>query len=251
MSSKIKIWTRKAARGLNKHAPIILTVSSVVGLSATSYFVYSGTLKASKIIEKEKQRLDVDKIPAKETLKLVWKNYIPAVGFFAATTACIIGSQTINMNRNAALASMYAATDLAFKEYKNKTKEVLGKNKELNIRDQVCGDKVQENPPTQENVTVTGKGDVLFFDPHTARYFRSDIESIRRSINDLNADLLRNEFISQNDLYYAIGLKEVKDGELVGWYAENGLIDIRFSSTLTDNNEPCAVLEFEFHPKFD
>jgi hypothetical protein len=171
-----------------------------------------------------------------------------AVGL--VTITCVIFSNRISSKRNIALASLYTLTETAFKEYQNKIVETIGKNKELKVRDDISGDKIKENPVSKNEVIITGKGEVLCYDSLSGRYFKSDIEQIRKMINDLNRDLLSDDFVTLNEFYDAIGLMPIKLGDDIGWDVNKGMIDVSFSARLSEDDTPCLVLNYTIEPKY-
>jgi hypothetical protein len=235
---------------ISKNSPTILTSLSVAGVVTTTVLAVKATPKAMRLIDEEKETRDKDELSKKDIFKLTWKLYLPSVCVGAATIGCIIGSNSINQRRNAALATVYGLTEAAFREYKEKVVETIGKNKELKVRDDISADKVKENPPSSNEVIFTGKGEVLCYDSMSGRYFKSDIEKIRRTINELNRELLSDMFIPLNDLYYELGLPDIKVGNHLGWDVDKGMIEVNFSSQLTEDGEPCLVLNYEVTPKY-
>ena len=235
-----------------KNSPTILTILASGGLVTTAILAVKATPKAIRLIDQQKEEIDIckgDPLQPKEVLQLTWKCYIPAAAVGIASIACIIGANKINLRRNAALASLYGITEAAFKEYQAKVTETIGRNKELKVRDEISGDHVRDNPPSQNEIIFTGKGEVLCYDSWTGRYFKSDIENIRRAVNDLNKSLRTSMFVTLNELYFAIGLAETKQGDLMGWDVDDG-VEIIFSSQLTPENEPCLVLNYDVNPRF-
>jgi hypothetical protein len=242
---------------ITKNSPTILTCMAVGGLFTTVIFAVRATPKAIQIIDEHSCEIDLNKggivhknLTKTEKAKLTWKLYIPSALMGATTIACIIGSNSINQKRHAALATVYGLTEAAFREYKEKVVETIGKNKELKLRDEITASNVLRNPPDEHNVIFTGRGDTLCKDSMSGRYFKSDIEYVRRVINEVNHALLREDFISLNDFYYELGLSEIKLGDLLGWEANRGLVEITFSSALTEKGEPCLVIEYQTVPKY-
>jgi len=236
---------------ISKNSPSILSGLAVGGLFTTAIFAVRATPKALNIIDNlysEPNRVgDPTKI---EILKHTWKLYIPAASMGIVTVACIIGSNSINQRRNAALATVYGLTEAAFREYKEKIVETIGKNKELKVRDDISKDRIIRNSIGDNEVIFTGKGEVLCYDTLSGRYFKSDIEHIRRSLNQINKEFLSDMWVSLNDLYYELGLSGVKLGEQMGWDLDQGLVEVTFSSQLSTDNEPCLVLNYDVIPKF-
>lgn len=63
---------------------------------------------------------------------------------------------------------------------------------------------------------------------------------------------MRDEiYISLNDLYFELGLDNIKLGDELGWNIDKGYIDINFSSQLDANGTPCLVLDYRVAPVYD
>jgi len=240
---------------ISKNGPTILTILAVGGVFSTAIFAAQATPKALQLLDEEydarqaKSEEPVEPLTKLEVIKITWRVFIPTACMGAATAACIIGSNSINQRRNAALATVYGLTEVAFREYKDKVVDTLGKSKELKLRDEISADKLKRNPPDEHTIILTGKGEVLCYDGLFGQYFRSDIEQIRKAINDLNKDFLTEMWMSVNDLYYALGVPQIPVGDEMGWDLDRGLIGIEFSTQLSDKGEPCLVLNYTVQPK--
>lgn len=248
---KLKHIGKHLVREISKNSPVILTSVAASGVLATAIFSAKGHLKAIDIIEKNTgyNHDGIMEAPSKtEAIKLTWKCYIPAGVCAGMTIGSIIALNRVHMRRNASLAAVYSITETAFKEYQNKVAETIGKNKEQAIRDEISKDKIRRNPAGVNEIFVTGRGGVQCYDVHSGRYFECDIEKIRRAVNTLNRELLTDMFLSVNDFYEEIGLPQIKLGDGVGWNVDDGLIDISFSTQLTEEDVPCLVLNYEVAP---
>ena len=251
---------KNLGRTFSKNSPTILTVCAVGGLVTTAIFAVKATPKALELIaeqelEKAKEKgcgpCDSDaQLTKYEVVRASCRCYIPAVAIGLASIACIIGANRISLRRNAALASVYTITEAAFKEYQAKVVETIGQSKELKVRDELSAEQIKANPPRANQITITGNGRTLCYDTMSGRYFKSDIEEIRRVINDLNRDLMSHMWLSLNDLYYALDLRGTKLGEDLGWDLRDGLLEIRFSTQLSEFGEPCIVMNYDIGPKF-
>lgn len=240
---------------VSKHSTTILTTFAVGGLITTVIFAVRVTPKAIVIIHDDSEEAhdgDSEAYTYKEAFKSSWKFYIPATAMGIATIACIIGANAINQRRNAALATLYSLTDVAFREYQEKVVETLGKNKEAKVHDDIDSDHVKSALTDESHVICTGYGEVLCLDSLSGRAFKSDIEHIRRCVNNVNRDFMNgmNSWVSLNDLYYELSLPSIKLGEFMGWNLEKGLIDVSYSSQLTEEGRPCLVLDYKVEPKF-
>lgn len=234
-----------------KHSPEILTALGIVGMISTTVMAVKATPKALILMEEKKKEDKVDKLTPIDTVKTTWKCYIPSVAVGTISTACLICANSVNAKRKAALATAYTLTETAFKEYKEKVVETIGEKKEQEVQDKVAKERIVKNPVNNKEIIITGKGDVLCCDSVFNRYFRSDIEKIRKAINDMNYRLNAEMYISLNDLYYELGLDPIGIGDDIGWNINNGLIDVRFSSQLTPDGEPCLVLDYQIEPRYD
>lgn len=243
---------RQTLRTLKKHSPGILTGIGIVGLLATSVMAVDATPKAMELIREKKEELGVEKLTAAETVKATWKCYIPAAVTAATSVACIVGANSVNAKRQAALATACTLSETAMREYKDKVVETIGEKKEREVMDAIAKDKIEKNPVSKSEVILTNKGDTLCFDPWSSRYFKSDAEKLRKAVNDLNYQLINEGCVTLNDFYYDIGLEETRPGETLGWNINRGgQVQFRFSSQVAENGTPCLVLEFINPPSYD
>ena len=74
-----------------------------------------------------------------------------------------------------------------------------------------------DKPYDEATVIKTGKGDALFYDTFSGRYFRSSVESIRTAENEMNRAAACGEFVSLNTFYDTLGLDSIKFGDDFGW----------------------------------
>lgn len=253
-TKEFKQITKNLGGVISKNSPTILTTIAVGGLVTTVILAVKATPKAIKLLADAAYEQDpvlrLNDLRLDDMIKITWKCYIPAAAVGTTTIACIIGANSINLRRNAALGAVYSLTEAAFKEYQAKVTETIGKGKETKIRDEIAQDRILKNPVNNAEVIFTGKGEVLCYDSMSGRYFKSNIEAIRRTENEQNRNLMQEMFISLNEMYYELGLAPTKLGNEMGWSIDNGLIEFDFSSQLTEQGEPCLVLDYDVSPKF-
>ena len=255
----------KVVNEVQKNSPTILTATAVVGVVATAIFAVKATPKAEQKLqnlEEEYQKkfddgeIDSPKVPKIEIAKKVAPVYLPAVLMGAGTITSIIFANTVSMRRQAALASAYSLSEKAFEEYREKTKEVVGEKKEDEIQKKVYKDELAEQDPRLLNVTHTGKGEQLFKEMVTGRYFRSSKAAIGEAENNLNKELIKgiDTYISLNDAYDELGLENVDIGDLLGWDSsdldrggENGMLHFEIldhEGFMMKNGEGCFLVRF-------
>lgn len=255
MKKEIMNVTKQFSNYVGKNSPTILTGLAVGGLITTTVMAVKATPKALDLLdqaENEKWDSDPDNftdLTKQEQVKAVWKCYIPAAVMGGATVACIIGANKINQRRLAALAGLYSLTETTLKEYQKKVVETIGEESAKKIKDEISQDKINANPSSNNQIFVTGNGKVKCYDEWSGRYFDSSVDEMNRVQNELNRDLLL-DWVSLNDVYYALGQKPIRGGEEVGW-AMGELVEFSFSGQLTAEGEPCIAVYFLVGPRYD
>lgn len=234
-----------------KHSPEILTGIGIAGMIATVVMAVRATPKAIMLVNEKECEQHVEKLPKKEVVKTCWKCYVPAAITGVTSVACLIGASSVNARRNAALATAYTISETALREYKEKVVETIGEKKEQTIRDAIAKDKVEQNPVSTKEVIITGVGTTLCLDSISKRYFQSDIETIKKAVNELNRRMYYDVYVSLNEWYDELNLDHISIGDELGWEINNGFIDIDFSSQLADNGTPCLVLNYRVAPKYE
>ena len=236
---------------ISKNSPHILTGLGCAGVLSTAILAAKATPKALTIIKEEeeyRERKRLEALSQFDKVKLTWKCYAPAGLLGATTIGCIIGANTVHTRRNAALASLYALSESAFREYKTKVVQEIGKPRESKVRDEIAKDHIVNNPPQANNVIFTGTGDVLCCDKLGERYFYSSYETIRQKINNLNYRLRHEMRLSLNEFYYEMNLTPTKLGELMEFNIDKGEIEPHYSTQLTEDGKPCLVIDLEVYP---
>lgn len=266
--TKVTDFVKGIQNSLTKHSPEILTGIGIAGMITTTILAVKATPKAISLMDKEIRRQNrelcdeakkngedacpqISKLKPVEVVKVTWKCYVPTVTIAAASIGCLIGASSVHSKRNAVLATAYKLSETAFSEYKEKVVETIGEKKEEAIRDKIHKERMEKDPVSKNEVFITDKGDTLCYDYYTGRYFRSDIDKIKRAINELNRKMLLENYVSLNEFYEEIGLARTSTGDRLGWNTDTGLLDLNFSSQLSEDGTPCLVIDFKVMPKYD
>lgn len=236
---------------IKKHSPEILTGIGIAGMITTTVMAVRATPKALILIEERKEEIGAEKLEAIDMVKTAWACYIPAAITGTLSVVCLIGASSVNARRNAALATAYTLSESALKDYQGKVIEMFGEKKNEAVKDAVAKDKVEKNPVVTREVIITEKGNTLCYDAISGRYFKSDIEKIKKAECELNRQMLDDMYVSLNDFYYEIGLDSVKLGDELGWNVDSGYIDLSFSSQLASDGTPCLVIDYSVAPRYD
>ena len=239
---------------LIKRSPEILTGIGIAGTVASTILAVKATPKAMQIC-KELEREHLEKYDAEprkiDYVKAAWKCYIPTAVTCATSVACLIGASSVHVRRNAALAAAYTLSDSALREYKDKVVETIGEKKEKSVRDAIAKDKIDKDPVGSREVIVTENGSTLCYDGIFGRYFRSDMETIKRAVNTINRTIVRDMYVSLNEFYDEIGLSHTQIGDDLGWNLDDGQIEIEFSSQLAEDGTPCLVIGYSVAPRYN
>jgi len=244
------------------HAPAILTAVGVAGTLTTAYLSAKAAFKSAQVLgeaeeEKAKQKQETPSeeteeqvetgLTTREKFDLTWKYYTPAAVSALMTVSAIVLSNRAADKRIATLASAYSVAEKSLQEYRKKTLDKVGKNKEQAIRDEINQDHVTANPLNKSILIVTGRGETLCLDKWSGRYFTGDLESIRKAVNDLNLQIINENYASLSDFYDLIGLETTGHSDDFGWNTD-APVELEYSAALTEDSQPCIVIEFKRDP---
>ena len=241
--------TKRVTTSISRRSPEILTGIGIAGMVTASVLAVKATPKAIRLLEEAKKEKN-ESFTKMEVVKTTWKLYIPVAVTTTVSIACLIGASSVNFRRNAALTAAYKLSETALTEYKDKVVETIGKEKEKVIRDKVTEDKIKKQPVNNNEVIITKKGNTLCFDSISGRYFRSDMDIIKKAENELNRRMLSDMYISLNEFYDELGLDHIRIGDELGWNIDDGLIKLEFSSHLASDGTPCVAVEYEIVPNY-
>lgn len=266
--------TNKAGRQIlvaQKHSPVLLFGVGVIGVAATVVLACRATLKMEEVIgeaEEKKEKIETAKelasdkyseedakqdsiLVRSQTALKIAKLYAPAVAIGVVSIGCFTGSHIILNRRNVALTAAYGAVDKAFREYRGRVVDELGKEKDQEFRFGVV--ETEKAVDTDEGVAVkTVKGaDPEFAKKNNGRSMYAVVfdEGNRnwRSTWGMNQMFLRSQqqyaqdrlnakgFLFLNDVYEALGFERTAFGQVVGWVLGNGDSLIDFG--IADNYE--------------
>lgn len=239
---------------VKENAPTILMSAGLGLFGGAIYETGKATVKSVRQVDKI-EGAQGELMTPKEVVKECWKNYIPAAGLTLGGTACIIGANHMNLKRIEALATAYALNKDKFKEYQDKVKEVLGEQKEYDIRDKIAQDHTDaedDNPPwipCRELIeNDEDKNRVTVRCGLTGKYFKSSAIEIDRAVNEFNESLNRGDR-EDLTLFYDLldGMECGKAGEHFYWdlcNGKSGLMKVDKHYTRGKNGEPIMELEF-------
>lgn len=241
----------RVTKVLSDNSPTVLSGIAVTTTIATAVLSGHGTLRAHEELEKEKARREIEvlnpePLTTKEKLVLVWPYFVPATITGTISVTCIILANRIGTRRAAAMAAAYTMSREAFSEYKDKVVEKLGQHKETKIRDELAQDQIRKNPNSRE-IIISGPNEVMCYDSITGRYFKSNVEALRKAQNDINRQILQEMSAPLSDFYSLIGLSQTPYSDEIGWNHDHEL-ELVFSTVLSEEGVPCVSINYDSYP---
>jgi hypothetical protein len=193
-----------------------------------------------------------------KSAKALIKLYGPSVALGAVSIGALSGSHVQMTRRNSALTATAAALSKAYDDYRERVRQELGEEKELQLHRAI----------TEQEVDVDGKKQVVqVADPNQwsvyARIFdeastewQKDAELnrifIQHQQNYANHLLQSRGHLFLNEVYDALGLERSRAGAVVGWilngensdnYVDFGIFEA-YSSRFVNNLERSVILDF-------
>lgn len=235
------------------NSPVLLTAIGVAGVVGTAFLTHRAALKADKILREEnriRQNIDSRPLDRKQKVQATWTAYIPPVVSGTMTITAVVLANHIGTKRAAALAAACTISEKAYTEYRDKVVERIGEKEENQIRNGIAQDRVNQAPPRDGNVLMVSGGDHLFMEMYTGRYFRSDIETIRRAENQLNHKINTSGYATVSDFYDMIGLPHTSISDEMGWSSDK-LMAVDYQAILSEDGQPCVAINFVTGPVRD
>ena len=255
MNPKITKFFKSTKKYLTKHSPEILTGIGVTGMITTTVLAVRATPKALQLIEEKRDELypldENVKLTPVEVVKAAWKPYVPATLLCVASASCLIGASRVNYKRNAALATAYSISERTLVKYRDKVIETIGEKKEKEVREKIAQDEVNKKPVSSSQVIITSNGNTLFMDGISGRYFRSNMDKIKKVVNELNRRMNYENYISLDDFYSEVGLEPTSNSSYLGWNIDEGHIELDISTCLAENDEACIVINYTVAPRYE
>lgn len=278
---KLTRTVTKAVLKSKKNSPHIFFIGGVIGVVGGTVMACRATLKVEEVLDecndelKEVKALgqskmttmanysdsdyykDLGYVYVKNGARLV-RLYGPSVVVTGVSIAALTGAHVTLTRRNAALTAAFTAVSKAYDEYRNRVREELGVEKELDIYHAATTEAVTLEDGSKQLVKVVDP-DALspyarFFDEYStcwnrdAELNRLFVEVQQRWLNDR---LQARGFVFLNEAYERLGLSQTQAGQIVGWvwnsdigdnYIDFGLYEAR--NRHFGINEQSALLDF-------
>ena len=264
---------------LKKNSPHILFVAGVVGVVTSTVLACRATLKLSATLDEihndvksvktlketsDKTGLtayseneyakDASYVYTKGTVKIV-KLYAPAVLIGVGSIAMLTKSHLELTKRNTALMAAYAAVQEAFNNYRDRVREELGEEKELDL---YHGAKTEIHNKEEFKIVDPNKMSpyARFFDEWSKEWRREPEVNqlfIQCQQNYANNLLIARGHLFLNEVYDMLGIERSGAGAVVGWFRNNdgsgdNYVDFNiynaYNSRFVNGGERSILLDF-------
>ena len=290
-TSVVKNIASKALFKVKNASPEILIGAGIVSIVAGTVLACKATLKADQVIDDHAKKMfaieeakekhpdsytDKDELKDKVTTytqtavgfaKLYW----PSALLMTGGVVCILSAHGVMKQRNAALAAAYAVVDKAFKSYRGRVVDELGKDKDYHfmydteyqtVTEEVIEEDGKKKKVKKEiQVAKADHGEPSMYSRYYEKQeFRDDgtytgssqwcqtptynASHLALKYKVLNDQLRARGYLFLNDVYEELGFPRTQAGQVVGWVWDgNG--DNRVSlgdyvDKLVDPNVPAA-----------
>lgn len=291
VGGKLATFGSKALFKVKKASPEILIGAGIASIVAGTVLACRATLRADDVINSHTDKMfaieevkenypdsysDKDELQDKVTIytqtavgfaKLYW----PAAVFMTGGVVCLLSAHGIMKQRNAALAAAYAVVDKAFKGYRGRVVDELGKDKDYHfmydteyqtvteevieedgkkkkVKKEIQVAKADHGEPSmyaryyekqewRDDGTYTGSSQWC----QTPTYNASHLALKHKVLND---QLRARGYLFLNDVYEDLGFPRTQAGQVVGWVwdgsGDNRVSLGKYVDTLVDPNVPAA-----------
>lgn len=188
----------------------------------------------------------------------ITKLYAPAIVVGGLSIAALTNSHVQLTKRNAALMAAYSAVQEAYNNYRERVRNQLGEERELEIYHAIDTDIVKAEKGTKKEIKSADPNKwspyARMFDEYNKNWER-DPELNRLFLtaqqNYYNQILRTRGHVFLNEIYDALGFERSKPGAVVGWvighdgdnYIDFGIVEA-YNSRFVNGDEPSIILDF-------
>lgn len=242
--------TFKHFTAVNSHT--IKAVGAMIGVGAVAKTAYDAYPDArDRIAEAEEEK--GGELTKVETVVAAAPAFVKPGLAVAVTEALIFESNKDATGKIAALAGLCAIKSDEVKEIKEKTEELLGKNKAAEIESEIAKDHFNKTIGTKTESgwnwpETISDGKFWWRDSLTGQVFRANHEDVALAIAQIEADLAFGEIVTLDELFFKLGVKDCDAGRIACWIPGgsygNGSsrVEYKVNYIKGPNGEPAAEL---------
>lgn len=265
---------KAVGKAANKNGATVLTVLAAIGVIATGVLAAKAKPVADDRVARAKEDkamkeaeesggkmpdFDGTKLTFFEKFKAAAPAYVMTIIVGGITIFCVVGSHVMSVRQIGDLAAGYNVAQVInqkYEKYSEKVKEVVGEEKEAEIRKEVNHEVTKERIESIYTISerdiskvaiFTGDGMQLFYDPFSDRFFYSSREAIKDGIHNLIQT--GPSFVTMNDIYEYIHLPSCRAGDYLGWNMNSrfNCIEPTFSGAYDLTKDGFSYIELGFY----
>lgn len=234
---------------VKNHKTELLAAGGICGAIGGVISSAIGTAKAIKKIEKAKQEKG-DDLTALETAKEVVPCYIPAATLLTMSVSCQALGVKNTMKLGATLASSKMMLDRVTQEYEDYKEESAKKMTEkevLDVKNRVADRAIERSSFKDYDRAVDTTSPYVYLpwiDLVSGQEFMAPMNEIESAINELNRQMLNEQYVSVNEYLDILGLDHIMIGDELGWHIDRGMVQIPRNPQTRPNSKgiPCYIL---------
>ena len=231
--------------------PGVMSLFACTGVVATAVLAVKATPKAMTLLKEGQETRRGEPLTVWEKVKTAGPCYLPAVGTGLGTIGLIFGSSFLSRRMNAQLAAGCGLMNQYYRRYQEKVREVVGPEKEREIRQEIAKDKYADCTFVDPDLLgVPSEGKALFYDPWGNRYFEALTEDVRNAEYHVNRDFAYRGAVGVNTFYEYLGIEPLEDLHDVGWAVDDEFYWIEFEHAYCEleGGLQCYILSARFDP---
>lgn len=195
MKKEAKRLVGKFGEALKENSQTGFTALAIVGACSAFGLAIDATVKATKLVEAEEERLQ-RKLTKAEIVGLCWKFYARGLAMVGVTIVSAIASNEINLRKNAILAAALEGS-----------RDVIGtKSTGSETIDKVLDkdQKLVEMKDIEDSKALVDEGAYEFYEPHCGVFFKTSLANLYKA----NVEMSNMTEVTMEDFYYALGCME-------------------------------------------
>ena len=211
--------------------------------------------KALDVLEelKEEHADDEDRKEfAKDVVKKVGPMVAGPVLLEAAAIGFVISGAKDSFATNATLAAAYTLSENAFRDYREKTKKVVGDRKELQIREEIERDNAKNTKYNPSKVVNTGLGSSLMYDTLSKTFIRSACNIVDKKANETNKRLCTGyeSYVTVNEWLYELGIDPLSPDDLgyESCFTTDRLVEPFYTADILDGGQEYIIIGYRVKP---
>ena len=221
------------------------TLTTAVLVGRTAFLVGMDASTQYHEAVQEGEPLPEHLLDRKYIVKTYWKEFVPAGVASVVTVTAIVMANHIGSRRTAAITAAFKISEQLAEEYKDRVVKTLGSKKEETMRSDLARERM-ERIGGSDLIIVAG-AESIFFDELSGRFFKIEMEKVRKAVNDINHKINNYYHASLSDFYDLIGLHKTTFSDEVGWNTDE-LLEVQFTATMLPDDRAAISINYNAKP---